>query len=381
MHFSLNKWLAASVLFLSFTCALAARPVPAPPKINAKAHLLMDYKTGGILAENNIDTPLEPASLTKIMTSYVVAHELKEGNISLKDEVVVSEKAWKMAGSRTFIEINKKIPLETLLMGVVIQSGNDAAVALAEHASGSEEVFADLMNEHAERLGLRNTHFVNATGLPDPNHYTTARDLAALSVAFIRDFPETYALSKVREFTFNGIVQHNRNRLLWRDDSVDGIKTGHTETAGYCLVASAERQGMRLISVVLGSASEDERTAVTQSLLNYGFRFYETHRLYGAHQPLTKARVWKGAAEQMKLGLTEDLYVTIPRHQYKELKAMMDLDTPILAPVAKGESKGTLKVSLQGKEVAQRPLIALESVAQGGFVHRVADGLRLLLSQ
>jgi D-alanyl-D-alanine carboxypeptidase (penicillin-binding protein 5/6) len=372
------KWPLLAVLFSCFTSVMAAPPLPAPPKVNAKAHLLMDYHSGQMLAENNIDTSLEPASLTKIMTVYVLANELKEGNISLEDEVMVSEKAWRMSGSRTFIEINKKIQLKTLLMGVIIQSGNDASVALAEHASGNEEVFVELMNQHAQRLGLKGTHFVNSTGLPDPNHYTTARDLATLATALIRDFPETYAYSKMREFTFNKIVQHNRNRLLWQDESVDGLKTGHTETAGFCLVASAERQGMRLISVVLGSASEAERATATQALLNYGFRFYETHRLYGANQPLTQVRVWKGQADQADLGLGEELFVTIPRRQYKELNAAMDLETSVIAPVEKGQAKGTLKISLKGREVAKRPLIALQSVGEGGFVHRVVDDLRML---
>jgi len=366
-----------AILFSFFTTAMATAPLPAPPRVNAKAQLLMDYHSGQILAENNIDTPLEPASLTKVMTVYVVANELKEGNISLENEVVVSEKAWRMSGSRTFIEVNKKIPLKTLLMGVVIQSGNDASVALAEHVSGSEEVFVELMNQHSERLGLKGTHFINSTGLPDPNHYTTARDLATLTAALIRDFPETYALSKIKEFTFNGIVQHNRNRLLWRDESVDGVKTGHTETAGYCLVASAERQGMRLISVVLGSATENEREMATQALLNYGFRFYETHRLYSARQPLTQVRVWKGQVDKADLGLSEDLYVTIPRRQYKELNAAMDLESAVIAPVEQGQPKGTLKISLKGNEVAKRPLIALQSVSEGGFVHRLVDDLRM----
>jgi D-alanyl-D-alanine carboxypeptidase (penicillin-binding protein 5/6) len=378
MCLSLKKLSLFVILLAYFSFAPAAPPLPAPPKVNAKAHLLMDYHSGLMLAENNIDAPLEPASLTKIMTVYVLANELKEGNISLVDEVMVSEKAWRMSGSRTFIEINKKIPLKTLLMGVIIQSGNDASVALAEHTSGSEDVFVELMNQQAERLGLKGTHFVNCTGLPDPNHYTTARDLATLAKALIRDFPDTYAYSKMREFTFNGIVQHNRNRLLWQDESVDGLKTGHTETAGFCLVASAERNDMRLISVVLGSTSEGERATATQALLNYGFRFYETHRLYGANQPLTQVRVWKGQADQADLGLSEELYVTIPRRQYKELNAVMDLESSVMAPVEKGQAKGTLKISIKGKEVAQRPLVALQSVGEGGFVHRMMDDLRML---
>ncbi len=367
------------MLLLGFSMTVKAAPVPGPPQVSGKAHLLVDFNSQQILAENNADQRLEPASLTKIMTVYVLANELKEGNISLNDEVVVSENAWKMGGSQTFIEVGKRVPVKDLLMGVVIQSGNDASVALAEHTAGSEEVFAAMMNEQADRLGLKDTHFMNSTGLPDPNHYTTARDLAAIGAALIRDFPETYALSKIKEFTFNGIVQHNRNKLLYRDGSVDGIKTGHTEAAGYCLVASAARQDMRLISVVLGSSTENDRTAATQALLNYGFRFYQTHRLYGANQPVTQIRVWKGAADQVDLGLGEDLYVTVPRRQYKELAAAMDLEANLIAPVAKGQKHGTLKVSLQGKELLRRPLHTLDEVAEGSLTGRLIDHLWLLL--
>jgi D-alanyl-D-alanine carboxypeptidase (penicillin-binding protein 5/6) len=263
-------------------------------------------------------------------------------------------------------------------MGVIIQSGNDAGVALAEHISGSEEVFAELMNQHAERLGLKNSHYMNTSGLPDPEHYTSAHDLATLSAALIREFPEEYAWSKLKEFTFNGIRQPNRNRLLWRDPSVDGIKTGHTEGAGYCLVASAVRDGMRLISVVLGSPTEKQRTAATQALLNYGFRFYETHRLYGANESLTEVRVWKGEPRAAGLGLVQDLYVTVPRRQYDKLSATMDLAGRMVAPVAKGQRGGTLKITLGEQELMERPLVSLIAIPEGPLFSRLVDELWLL---
>lgn len=370
---SLSNALIATVVLLVAPALSSAGPMPAPPKVDARANVLVDYHTRQVLAETNSEARMEPASLTKIMTVYVVAHELKEGNIKLEDQVTVSEKAWRMSGSRTFIEVGKQVPLRELLMGVIIQSGNDASVALAEHISGAEEVFVELMNQHAARLGLIATHFTNTTGLPDPNHYTTAHDLATLAQALIHDFPETYPLFKVREFTFNGIKQHSRNKLLWRDESVDGVKTGHTASAGYCLVASAQRQDMRLISVVMGSASDRTRAAGTQALLNYGFRFYEGHRLYAGNQALTQVRVWMGAAPKADLGVAEDVYVTIPRNQYKDLNAVMDLDTKVMAPVAKGQRRGTLKISLAGRELLQRPLISLQAVGEGSVLRRLID--------
>jgi D-alanyl-D-alanine carboxypeptidase (penicillin-binding protein 5/6) len=313
------------------------------------------------------------------MTVYVVAHELKPGHVHADDKVVVSEKAWHMSGSRTFIEVGKSIPLQELLMGVIIQSGNDASVALAEHVSGSEEVFVELMNQHAARIGMKGTHFVNTTGLPDPEHYTTARDLALLATALRRDFPDIYALFKVKEFTFNGITQRNRNKLLWRDESVDGLKTGHTDSAGYCLVASAERQGMRLISVVLGAESEKKRTASTQALLNYGFRFYESHKLYTANQALAQIRVWKGANTKADVGVLDDFYVTIPRNRYQELAATLELDNHLMAPVTKGQQGGMVKFTLAGKELMQRPLVILTSIEAGGFVRQLIDDAWLWL--
>ncbi|MET0103747.1 MAG: D-alanyl-D-alanine carboxypeptidase family protein [Sedimenticola sp.] len=370
--------LISLLLGLFCTSTLAAAPVPAPPKIAASGHLLLDFDSGAVLAENNANEQLEPASLTKIMTAYVVLREITEGNVKLDEMVRVSKKAWRAPGSRMFIEVGKQISVEQLLKGMIIQSGNDSSIALAEHVAGSEETFAALMNEHAQRLGMLNTNFVNSTGLPDKNHYTTANDIAKVAAATIREFPDYYGWYAVREFTFNDIKQHNRNKLLWRDDSVDGIKTGHTEAAGYCLVASAKRNGMRLISVVMGTKSENARAKESQALLNYGFRFYETHRLYGAGEALTQVRVWKGASEQLRLGLKEDLVVTIPRRQYKNLKPGMTIPPKIMAPMRKGQEVGRVKVMLGDRVVAESPLVALEGVEEGGIWQTVKDSALLM---
>ena len=276
------------------------------------------------------------------------------------------------------IEVGKKVKLGDLLHGMVIQSGNDASVALAEYISGAEDVFADLMNKHAERLGMKNTHFVNSTGLPDENHYTTARDLAILARAYINDFPEEYKLNQEKEFTYNKIKQHNRNKLLWRDRSVDGIKTGHTEEAGYCLVASAVRDGMRLISVVMGTDGMNARATASQALLNYGYRFFETHKLYSAGDLITSVKVWKADKEMINLGLNKDLYITVPRGQYEKLEPVVEIDTKIIAPVNLGEQKGILNVMLTNEKVVTVPLLALETVSEGGIVNRLKDEVRLL---
>lgn len=276
-----------------------------------------------------------------------------------------------------FIEVGKQVDVQSLLKGVIIQSGNDASVALAEHVAGSEEVFAALMNRHAARLGMSGTHYVNSTGLPDPQHYTTAHDIATLSRALVREFPEQYAWFAERSMVFNGITQHNRNKLLWRDDAVDGVKTGHTESAGYCLAASAEREGMRLVAVVLGSASEESRTQESLALLNYGFRFFETHRLYQAGKPLTEARIWKGDSAALPLGLANDLWLTIPRGRYPQLAASMELPQRILAPATQGQAIGKVAVRLGDELVADAPLVALASVAEGGLFQQLADEVRL----
>jgi D-alanyl-D-alanine carboxypeptidase (penicillin-binding protein 5/6) len=357
--------------------AAAALSVPPPPTVNARAYILMDYDSGQVLAESKADERMEPASLTKLMTSYVIYKELRDGRIKLNDMVTISERAWRMGGSRTFVPVGKKVSVEDLLKGMIVQSGNDATVALAEYVGGSESVFVSMMNQEAKRLGMTGTHFVDSTGMPNPDHYTTARDLAVLTRAIIREYPDHYQLYSMRTFTFNGITQHNRNKLLWRDKSVDGVKTGHTESAGYCLVASALQDNMRLISVVLGTDSEEARAEESQKLLSYGFRFYETHRLYGANQPLSTVRIWKGATEKLPVGLQHELYVTIPRGEYSKLDAQMKLQQPIIAPANKGVPYGSLNVSLEGQTVVVKPLVALQDVAEGGIFQQVVDDIKL----
>ena len=370
---------AASLLLWQSAPAVAQITAPPPPAVNARSYVLMDADSGRMLAGIKADERMEPASLTKIMTSYVISKELKSGHVKLTDMVNISERAWRMEGSRSFVEVGKQIPLEALLKGMIVQSGNDATVALAEHVAGSEEVFASLMNQQAKALGMTATHYVNSTGLPDPNHYTTAHDQAILARALIRDFPEDYSWYSLKEFTYNNITQHNRNLLLWRNQGVDGIKTGHTETAGYCLVASAKQGDMRLIAVVLGTGSEKERANETEKVLGYGFRFFETRRLYAAGQPLSKARIWKGDAEALPLGVQRDLYVTLPRGKYNDLKAEMKLANPIIAPAAKGQQYGTLNVSLDNEVLLSQPLVALAPVAEGGLFQRMSDTVRLWL--
>ncbi|MEN8177093.1 MAG: D-alanyl-D-alanine carboxypeptidase family protein [Pseudomonadota bacterium] len=353
--------------------------MPAPPTLQATGYLLLDFHSNQVLAKKNAEQRLEPASLTKIMTAYAVFRELKEGNIKLDEEVLISEKAWRTPGSRMFIEVGKKVSVGDLIKGMVIQSGNDACVALAEHIAGSEATFAEVMNNHAQRLGMQNTNFVNSTGLPNDAHYTTPQDIAKVAAATIREFPEYYAWYKEKDFFFNKIKQHNRNKLLWRDESVDGIKTGHTEAAGYCLVASAQRNEMRLISVVMGTKSEEIRASASQSLLNYGFRFYETHHLYSAGDVLNRARIWKGEKEQLALGLLSDMSVTIPRRQYKNLDARMEVDPKIMAPIKQGDVLGQVRISLHGEEVTQAELVALESINDGNIWQLVKDSALLLL--
>jgi D-alanyl-D-alanine carboxypeptidase (penicillin-binding protein 5/6) len=311
------------------------------------------------------------------MTTYVVFHALKEGRITLDDEVTISEKAWRMQGSRMFIEVGKRVRVEDLLLGVIVQSGNDASVALAEYVAGSEAVFAQMMNQYAQALGMISTSFVNATGWPHDDHYTTARDLAVLARALISEFPEHYAWHSVKEFQWGDIKQPNRNRLLWRDDSVDGLKTGHTESAGYCLVASAERDGMRIISVVLGTASDKARIDGTQALLNYGFRFFETRLLYKAGEEITSTRIWKSANEFTPLGVLEDLYITVPRGSYDSLESVQNMPSVIMAPVAAGQPLGEIKVSLDGTDLLHEQLRALEENPSGSFWQRAIDGMKL----
>lgn len=366
--------------------AVAQRPTPAPPKgmpipaapaLGANSYILMDFNSGQVLVESNPDMRVEPASLTKVMTSYVVFTELVSGNVKLDDLVNISEAAWRTGGSRMFIEPSMEVTVEQLLMGMVIQSGNDASVALAEHLAGTEEAFAGLMNHYATQLGMTNSNFTNSTGLPHEDHYTTARDVALLSIALIADFPEYYRWYSEKEYSFNNIRQHNRNNLLWRDPAVDGLKTGHTQAAGYCLAASAKRDGMRLVSVVLGSSSESARVSESQSLLNYGFRFFETVQLYKAGQELAQGRVWKGEKEQIRLGIRDELFVTIPRGRYDDLDAQVEMRPELIAPLVEGEEVGQISIRLEDGEITSRGLIALESVNEAGFFGRAWDGMSM----
>ncbi len=354
---------------------------PAAPTIAASGYILMNYDTGKVLAENNADVKLAPASLTKIMSVYVVFREISNGHLHLDDLVTISQKAWETPGSRMFIEVGNQVKVEDLLKGVIIQSGNDASVALAEHIAGDETTFADMMNQHAERLGMKNSHFQDSNGLPIDNHYTTARDLAILSQALIKEFPDYYRWFSQKEFTFNSIVQHNRNQLLSRDETVDGIKTGFTDAAGYCLVASALRNDMRLISVVMGASSPNARANENQNLLNYGFRFFEAHKLYQGKTSLAEARVWKGDTKNLQLGLAEDLYATIPRGHYNDLKAVINIDKKITAPVKEGTKLGTVNVTLKNEVVANKDLIALKSVEQGNIFQRIYDSAMMMLEK
>ena len=372
-----------SLLFINFQVIAESPEVstPSAPTIDAAAYILQDYHTGKVLAENNADAKLAPASLTKIMTVYVVFTELSNGHLHLEDMVTISEKAWKTSGSRMFVELGNQIKVEDLLKGVIIQSGNDASVALAEHVGGNEETFAEMMNQHAIRLGMANSHFKNSDGLPVEDHYTTARDLAILTTALIKEFPDYYRWFSQKEFTFNKITQQNRNKLLSRDESVDGVKTGFTDDAGYCLVASALREDMRLISVVMGAKSANARANENQTLLNYGFRFYESHRLYQGKTALNEARVWKGASKTISLGLEEDIYVTIPRRQYKDLKAVINVDKKITAPVADGAKLGSVKVTLKDEVVINKDLVALKAVDQGNIFQRLSDSVMMMMEK
>lgn len=354
-------------------------PNPTPPSIAGTAYILQDYDSGKILMSHNADERLPPASITKLMTSYVVSQEVYDGNINLDDEVLISEKAWRMIGSRSFIEVNTKVTVEALFRGMIVQSGNDAAVALAEHVAGSEEVFAQMMNQYAQKLGMYNTNYENATGLPSPDHYTTAHDIAILSAAMIRDFPEHYKWYSEKEYTYNGITQHNRNKLLWRDNSVDGLKTGHTEEAGYCLSASAKRDGMRLMAVVLGTASENARAQEIQKMFNFGFRFFETHQLYAADEPITQTKVWKGQTDQLDLGLAQPLSITVARGSYKDLQASTNIQQPVVAPVAKGTELGEVEIRLGDEVVATQKLVAVNDIEKGSWWRRILDSLLMLI--
>ena len=357
----------------------AAVAIPPAPKPVGTAWVLMDFTTGQVLAGENYSERVEPASITKVMTSYVLAAEQKTGKIKPDDQVMLSERAWREGGAGTDgsysgFELNKTAPLVDMEKGMAVQSGNDAAIALAEHAAGSEEAFAALMNSYAAKIGMKGSNFVNAHGLSVSDHYSTAYDLALLGQALIRDYPETYAYNKIKEFKVGAMnPQPNRNLLLWRDPAVDGIKTGHHSGAGYCLMSSAQRGDQRLIAVVMGSTSEKQRADDSLALLNWGFRFYETHRLYETGKAIAEQRVWKGTTKQVRLGVAKPLLVGVPRGRYADLKPTMDVPKVLEAPIALGQAIGTVKVTLDGKLVAQAPLVAINAVEQGGFFRRLWD--------
>jgi len=366
-----------ALLFAFNSFAADMRPLPAPPIVGATSYLVIDARSGHEIATLEPDKAVAPASLTKLMTAYVVFKTLAENQIQLSDEITVSEKAWRAEGSRMFIEVGKRVSVRDLLLGMIVQSGNDASIALAEHVAGSEAVFAEIMNQYAQAIGMLSSNFVNVTGLPHDDHYSTARDLANLARTIIAEFPEYYRWYSVKEFTFNNIKQPNRNNLLWRDNSVDGMKTGHTDAAGYCLVSSAERDGMRVISVVLGTASAKARIDGSQALLNYAFRFFETRLLYKAGEAITKTRVWKSANEFTSLGLLDDLYITVQRGMYDSLESVLNIPAILVAPVAEGQPLAEIKISLNDNELLSEPLRALADNPSGTIWQRTRDSVSL----
>lgn len=364
-----------TIILASLVLVTAWAEPPPPPALGAEGYLLIDHDSGAVLAAANADARLEPASLTKIMTAYVVFSELAAGNIALDDQVLISEKAWRTGGSKMFIEVGHQIPVEDLLKGMIIQSGNDASVALAEHIAGTEEGFASLMNQHAQRLGMTQTHFTNATGLPGPKHVTTPKDIALVTTAMIREFPEFYRWYSEPEFTWQGIRQFNRNRLLGRGVGVDGVKTGHTRAAGYCLVSSAERDGQRLISVVMGTESNAARVADSLALLNYGFRFFETHRLYAALEPLEVLRVWSGDPSMVAVGPATEVTITVPRGRFDALSAQLEPKAVLEAPIDEGEQVGEIVLLLDAEVIKRQPAVALDPVARGGLLRQTVDSI------
>jgi D-alanyl-D-alanine carboxypeptidase (penicillin-binding protein 5/6) len=372
----LFPFVAFSLLLVGWNAA-RAEPVPPLSPLPVRGYLLLDHQSGIVLAEMKGDERMEPASITKLMTAYVIYKALKSGKIHLNDQVTISEKAWRTPGSKMFVKIGTQVSVEDLLMGMVVQSGNDATVALAEHVAGSEETFVKLMNQEAERLGLKNSHFTNAPGMPDPNHYMSARDIATLARALIRDFPDQYTRYSVRSFKYNNIEQPNRNRLLLTDASVDGVKTGHTESAGYCLVSSARRDDTRLIGVVLGAQKERDRFQASQTLLNYGFSFYESRKLYDADTPIVTTRIWKGQENELPLGVTYPLYVTVPKGQATQVSTTTIIQPTIVAPVQKDQSFGEIVVKLGDQEMSKTPLVALREVPESGWFGRMIDAILL----
>lgn len=391
----LSSLILLTAYFLAFNSIALANPVipiptqPQPmlnftagmPNLNATSYILIDATSGKILAEKSANTRVPPASLTKLMSLYVISSAIKNGQIHMNDKVRISEKAWRTEGSRMFVKVNDEVPVQDLLQGVIVVSGNDATVALAEYVAGTEETFVSLMNQQAQLLGMNNSHFIDSTGLPNQNHYSTAHDLAFLTQAYINNFPEDYSFYSEKWFTYKNIKQPNRNRLLWRFQYADGLKTGHTNEAGYCLVGSAKKDGMRLISVVLGEPNDDGRTEDSIRLLTYGFRFFETHKLYAANKPVINARVWGGNNTNVPMGVTSDFYITIPIGQYKHIVTNVNLTNPLKAPIIKGKSYGTVDVILNNKVVASAPLIAWESDAPGGVLRRASDTVQFHLNK
>ncbi|MGF2685967.1 D-alanyl-D-alanine carboxypeptidase family protein [Marinobacter sp. DUT-3] len=355
--------------------------IPSPPQVAGSSYILMDPLSGRVIMDENSNERLPPASLTKMMTAYIVERELDEGRISMSDMVPISVNAWRTEGSRTFVQEGTEVSVEKLLKGVIIQSGNDASVALAEFIAGSESAFVDIMNQQAQLLGMKDTNFENATGLPSPDHFSTAYDLALLAMAIINDYPENYPLYAEKHFTYNNIRQPNRNSLLWRDDSVDGLKTGHTEEAGYCLVASAKRNGTRLIAVVMGTDSTAARAQEIQKMLNYGFRYYESETLFGAGQELIEARIWGGREDELSVGVTEEVNVTIPRGSRDSLESTVDLDSVIKAPIKVGDELGRVQVKLGDDVIVDQPVLALSDVPEGGLFKRLWDAIKLFFVQ
>ena len=366
------KNLTCFLLLFPLCIDLAAQSmVPQAPKLDLSSYILLEASTNTVLAEFNSDNQIAPASMTKVMSGYVIADQIASGAISLDDQVLISEKAWKTGGSKMFIEAGKRISVKDLLSGIIIQSGNDATIAMAEYVAGSEEGFVDFMNAYAAELGLSNSLFQNSTGLSDPNHFTSAKDLANLTKALINKFPDHYATYREKEFTFGGIRQLNRNKLLWRDDSVDGVKTGHTDSAGFCLVSSAKRNDMRLIAVVAGSPSENDRLTASQRLLEYGFRFFATQKLVTKNTKVTSAKVWGGQTSEVSLGSQEDLYLTLPRSEFNNIKANYKFKNNIQAPIEIGQIIGSIEFTSNDRVVLSAPLVAIESVEAKGFFGRL----------
>ncbi len=380
----LSTWACAQTMGAPPPEAMPQLPVPPPPTLTADSYVLMDYQTGELLAHKNMHERLSPASLTKMMTAYVVDAALASGKVHWDDQVYVSKHAWKKGGavtdgSTSFLKLHQRYPLSKVYNGMIVQSGNDAAIALAEHVAGSEGAFVQLMNDYAQRLGMHGTHFENASGYPHPDHYTTAYDLALLARAIISDFPQYYGIYKVRSYTISGIKQGNRNLLLYRDPSVDGLKTGSTAEAGFCLVASALRNGQRMIAVVMKTKSLGDAANQDEALLNYGFSFFSSHTLYTPGRALATPRLWEGTVNQLPVGVAQTVEVTLPRGRFRDLKTAMNLPATLIAPFRKGETVGTLTVSLDGKALMSAPLVALADAPQAGLFGRLYDEARMWL--